>query len=99
MLNVVDRGTLLSSYERVFVLPDGRLLASVPGTDLLTPGNDDVWTPQPVPEFGLGRLRCVLTVDDETTLVGGPNGLVISRDGGRTWDSSPKVFRNPLEGP
>jgi ligand-binding sensor domain-containing protein len=98
-MNVVNRDTLLSSYERVFALPDGRLLANVPGTDLLTPEKANVWTPQPVPELGLGRLRCVLSVDDETILVSGPNGLVAGRDGGRTWDSSPMVFRNRLQGP
>lgn len=88
-LDVVGRDNILSSYERVFVLPDGQLLAAVPGTDLLTRQNDGIWVPRPLSNFGYGRLRCVLVVDDTTIFAGGPNGLAISRDGGDTWTPAP----------
>ncbi|MCE9606042.1 MAG: hypothetical protein K8U03_14190 [Planctomycetia bacterium] len=92
-LEVVGRDTILSSYERVFALPNGRLLAAVPRTDLLTRQDIGTWVPRPLSGFGFGRLRCVLVVDDATILAGGPNGLVISRDGGETWLVSPIRYR------
>lgn len=88
-IDVVGRDALLSSYERIFALPDGRLLASVPGTDLLTRDGDAVWTPRRLPAFGYGRVWCVLAVDDDLILAGGPNGLIVSHDGGETWHPSP----------
>jgi len=92
-LDVVGRDNILPSYERVFALPDGRLLAAVPRTDLLTRQDTETWMPRPLSGFGFGRLRCVLVVDDATILAGGPNGLVISRDGGDTWVPSPIRYR------
>jgi photosystem II stability/assembly factor-like uncharacterized protein len=92
-LDIVAKKTVLSSYEQVFALPDGRLLATVPGTDLLTQQDDAKWIPRRLPGFGLGRLHCVLVVDALTLLAAGPNGLVVSRNGGETWTPAPIRLR------
>lgn len=98
-VDVVDRDTLLSSYERIFTLPDGKLLANTPGTDLLTFDKDTIWNPRQLPEFGYGRLQCVLVVDDMTILAGGPIGLVATRDGGQSWRPNPIVFQREKKHP
>lgn len=93
IVDVTDRDTLHSSYERIFTLPDGKLLANASGTDVLTYDKVTTWVSRKIPEFGYGRLRCVLVVDDTTILAGGPTGLVATRDGGDTWKPIPLAMR------
>jgi ligand-binding sensor domain-containing protein len=92
-VDVVDRDTLRSSYERIFTLPDGKLLANASGTDVLTYDKATTWVSRQLVEFGYGRLQCVLVVDDTTILAGGPMGLVATRDGGNTWKPIPLDMR------